>query len=206
MEAMTDHALSVSDGSDTLRVLLLAQFGAAAKDARMPTAFLEKAGDHAQPWEKQLPDDVRLVLHTERASALRIAGRPQEARAILEPFLDMPLDAENRWVTELNLAMVLRDGGAADAGLRATEDLLARAPDDDSRFLARQSLARTATALGRHVDAVEHLRAAIDLAVGAHAEQVPVLRASLAGLLAAGGDTAGALAELDALGTGPLVP
>jgi len=33
-----------------------------------------------------------------------------------------------------------------------------------------------------------------------------VLRASLAGLLAAGGDIAGALAELDALGTGPLVP
>jgi tetratricopeptide (TPR) repeat protein len=205
LEAMTDHALSISDRSDTVTALLLAQFGAAAKDARMPKAFLSKAGDEAQPWEERLPEGVRLALHTERASALRIAGRAREARAILEPFLDVPLDPESRWLTELNLAMVLRDGGAADAGLQATEDLLARAQGDEQRFLAHQSLARTTTVLGQHGDAVRHLRSAIALAHGRYTDQVPVLRASLAALLAAAGDTAGTITELDALGAGPLI-
>jgi tetratricopeptide (TPR) repeat protein len=204
LEEMTDHALSLCDRTDTVRALLLAQFGAAAKDARMPDAFLAKVGDRAQPWEEKLPDGVRLALHTERASALRIAGRAQEAQAILEPFLQVSLDPANRWLTELNLAMVIRDGGAADAGLRATEDLLARADDDEQRFLATQSLARTTTALGRHDHAVAHLRSATALAYGRYSEQAPVLRASLAALLAAAGDTAGAIAELELLGPGPL--
>ncbi|HTC60159.1 MAG TPA: hypothetical protein VK691_08570 [Solirubrobacteraceae bacterium] len=205
LEEMTDHALSVSDGSDTVTALLFAQFGAAAKDARMPWAFLAKVGDQPQPWEERLSDGVRLALHTERASALRIAGRAREARAILEPFLDVPLDPENRWLTELNLAMVLRDGGAADSGLQATEDLLARAQGDEQRFLAHQSLARTTTVLGQHGEAVRHLRSAIALAHGRYTDQGPVLRASLAALLAAAGDTAGTITELDALGAGPLV-
>ena len=54
MEAMTDHALHISDGSDTSRALLLAQFGAAAKDARMPSAFLENVGDQAQTREERI--------------------------------------------------------------------------------------------------------------------------------------------------------
>jgi tetratricopeptide (TPR) repeat protein len=199
LEPITDHALGLCGENPVIRALLLAQFGAAAKDARVPAVFLGKVGEVAEPWEEELPDGVRLALQTERASALRIAGRPREAEAILQGLIEAPLDQENRWVTEFNLSMVARDGGAADAGMRSAEDLLARAPDDGARFLAHQSLARTMTAVGRHEEAVAHLRAAIDLAVGRYGDQAPVLRAALVSLLAAEGDVDGAKRELAAL-------
>ena len=199
LEAMTDHALSASDGSDSVRAMLLVQFGSATKDARMPAAYLSKVGDHAAEWEQTLPGDLRLMMATERSTALRMMGRAAEARAILAPMLDIPLDPENRWRLELNLAMIDRDVGAADRALSATEDLLACAPDDDCRFLAHQSLARTTTALGMQADSVLHLRAAIALAVGQHAHHAPVLRAHLAAMLAAAGDATDALRELELL-------
>ena len=199
LERLTDHAIELSDKSDRIRALLLTQYGAAAKDTRQPRAFLEKVGEQPQEWEKDLPEGIRHALATERAGALRIAGRAEEAHRLLEPFLDAPLDEEAQWVTELNVAMMLRDAGAADVGLQATEGLLARAGDDEARFLAHQSLARTTTALGRHEEAVGHLRAAIPLAYGRYADQATVMRAALASLLAASGDVSEAMAELDAL-------
>jgi tetratricopeptide (TPR) repeat protein len=170
LEPITDHALDLGGEDPVLRALLLAQFGAAAKDARVPTAFLKKVGEEVEPWEEQLPDGVRLALQTERANALRIAGRPREAEAILQSLVEAPFDQETRWVTEFNLSLVTRDGGAADASVRSAEDLLARAPDDEARFLSHQSLARTMTALGRHDEAVRHLRAPLDFAVGRYAD------------------------------------
>lgn len=199
LEAMTDHALALSDGSDSSRAMLLVQFGSATKDARMPAAYLTKVGDNAAEWEQRLPDELRLMMATERCTALRMMGRAAEARAILAPMLDIPLDPENRWRLELNLAMIDRDVGAADRALAMTEDLLARAPDDDCRFLAHQSLARTTTALGMQPDSIRHLQAAIVLAVGQHSHHAPVLRAHLAAMLAAAGDAAGTLSELERL-------
>lgn len=204
MEAMTDHALRVSDGSDAIRATLLTRFGSAAKDARMPEAFLKKVGHRAGDWEAALPPRVRLALDTERSTALRMAGRPDEAQEVLGAFLDLTLDDDTRWRAEFNLALITRDAGAIDAALRTTEDLLRRAPDNETRFLAYQSLARTTTALGRHGDAVAHYRAALGLADGASDHLVPALRASMATLLAAAGDAAAALAELTVLTAGPL--
>lgn len=196
LESMTDHALALSDGSDVARAALLTQFGSATKDARMPAAFLQKVGDTPADWEAALPDPLRLAISTERYAALRIAGRFTDAQHVLRPALDIPLDEENRWRLELNLAIVERDTGASDSALVAVEQLLSRAPDDDCRFLALQSLARSTSELGMHAETIEHLQAAIPLALGEHAHHEPTLRAHLASLLAAAGDVEGALAQL----------
>lgn len=193
---MTDYAIGLGDGSDTTRARLLVQLGSAAKDARTPTLFLEAVGDTPRPWEADLGDHERLSLATERSTALRMTGRADEAFAVLSPFRKLTFDEDTTWRLEFNLVMIERDQGDLGHGLDAMERLLLTAPDRDTRFLARQSLARVATALGRHRNAVDHLAAAIALAQGPDLSQVPTLRAHLAALLAAEGDTTGALDEL----------
>lgn len=203
---MTDHAIAVSDGNEETRALLLTQLGAAARAARTPALFLGHVGDEAEDWEKRLPDVPRLALATERSTALRLAGRPVEARNALEPFRHVPLDDANRWRRDFNMALITRDAGAADEALRETLRLLDVAPDSEAEFLAHQSLARTMTELGRLDDAVHHYRAALDLPDPAHAHLVPVLRASLATLLGAAGECAAAKRELHELADGALSP
>jgi tetratricopeptide (TPR) repeat protein len=206
LEAMTDHALALSDGTPEARAMLLTQFGSAAKDARRPTAFLDKVGERPGDWETQLSDEWRLSMDTERSSALRMAGRAAEAQSVLRPYLGLTFDRDTRWRLEFNLALIDRDAGATDSGLHALEELLASAVDDDERFLAYQALARTVTALGRQQDSARHLRAAIACAHGEHAHHAPTLRASLASVLAAAGDIERARAELDALDVRTLSP
>ncbi len=206
LEAMTDHALALSVDTPEARVMLLVQLGSAAKDARRPTVFLDRVGDRPADWEAQLSDEWRLSLDTERTSALRMAGRASEAQSLLRPYLGLAFDRDTRWRLEFNSALIDRDAGATDLGLQALEELLENAADDDERFLAHQALARTVTALGRQEDSARHLRAAIAYAHGEHAHHAPTLRASLASVLAAAGDTAGARAELDALDATTLPP
>ncbi|HWC35472.1 MAG TPA: CHAT domain-containing protein [Mycobacteriales bacterium] len=196
---MTQYAITLSDGSETSRARLLTQLGAAAKDARAPTLFLETVGDQPQPWEADLPALERLAIDTERSTALRMTGRPTDALKVLAPYRDMTFDEDTTWRLEFNLALIERDQGDLGHGIAALDQLLQSAPDQEARFLAHQALATTATSLGRHRNAVDHLRAAITLAKGPDAEQIPTLRAHLASLLAAEGDTVGALGELNAL-------
>jgi tetratricopeptide (TPR) repeat protein len=206
LEAMTDHALALSDETPEARAMLLTQLGSAAKDARRPTAFLDRVGERPAGWEAQLSNEWRLSMDTERTSALRMAGRATEAQSVLRPYLGLTFDRDTRWRLEFNLALIDRDAGATDLGLRVLEELLVSAVDDDERFLAHQALARTVTALGRQQDSARHLRAAIACAHGGHAHHAPTLRASLASVLAAAGDTTGARAELDALDATTLSP
>jgi tetratricopeptide (TPR) repeat protein len=202
LEAMTDHALALSDDTPEARAMLLTQLGSAAKDARRPVAFLDKVGQLPAGWEAQLRNEWRLSMDTERSSALRMAGLAMQAQSVLRPYLGLTFDRDTRWRLEFNLALIDRDAGATDLGLQA----LATAADDDERFLAHQALARTVTALGRQQDSARHLRAAIACAHGEHAHHAPTLRASLASVLAAAGDTTGARAELDTLDATTLSP
>lgn len=203
---MSDHALALSDGSHESRAMLLVQFGSATKDARMPADYLRKVGEQPAGWEQDLPDWLALMMATERSTALRMMGRAAQARAILAPMLELRLDSDTRWRLEFNLAMIDRDVGAPDRALFATQELLARAPDDDCRFLAHQSLARTTTALGMGADSLRHLHAALALAVGEHAHHVPALRAHVAAMSAARGDTVEALQILELLADEGLPP
>jgi hypothetical protein len=148
LEAMTDHALALSDETPEARAMLLTQLGSAAKDARRPTAFLDRVGERPAGWEAQLSNEWRLSMDTERTSALRMAGRATEAQSVLRPYLGLTFDRDTRWRLEFNLALIDRDAGATDLGLRVLEELLVSAVDDDERFLAHQALARTVTALG----------------------------------------------------------
>jgi CHAT domain len=136
-----------------------------------------------------------------------MSDRARDALWVLRSLEALDVDPEARWRLELDIAMVTRDAGDAAAALHATRELLARAPDDEARFLAHQSLARTATFLGQHPAAVAHHRAAIELARAPHAHLIPALRAELAALLVAEADVGGALAELTVLRAGlPLPP
>ena len=193
---MTEYAITLGDGTAETRAALLAQLGSAANAVRSPGLFLDVVGDRPAPWEASLSDTARLVLTTERSTALRISGRPDDALAVLGPMRDLALDDDSTWRLEFNLAVIERDRGDPGKGLSAIEGLLARATDRQQRFLAHQSLARAATTLGRHTEAIGHLRAAIELADGAEARQEATLRGHLAALLAAEGDTEGALAEI----------
>lgn len=162
----------------------------------LPKAVLERIGDKAQPWERELTLHRRAALWTERSNALRMCGRGKEALAIAEAVIadleaanDEPIPHSLR----RNLGILYRGAGQHEQALEIFLKLL---PDADRDLDLLHSIVVTYAAIGRIAESMPYLEAMLKLAQGPYAERRPVIIASLAGAKAAIGERHEALALL----------
>ena len=113
-----EHAKSVV--ADDMHNLadLEAWLGECMKILRQPQQFLERVGLKPRDWEHRLALEQLLTLWNERANALRLVGKTQEALGITDDLLRKIEGQdgydENRYVLLRNRGILLRELGALD--------------------------------------------------------------------------------------------
>jgi tetratricopeptide (TPR) repeat protein len=161
----------------------------------LPKAVLERIGDQAQPWEKDLTLEVRVDLWTERSNALRMCGRGTEALAVAGAVI-ADLEAADEAISpqlRRNLGILYREAGRHEQALAIFLKLL---PDADRDLDLLDSLVVTYVSLGRIAEAISYLERMSKLAQGPYADRHPAIIATLAGAKAAIGERREALALL----------
>jgi len=163
-------------------------------------------------WEAEGDERQALAARAQRGVCLKMAGRLDEARSVLEAAL-----AEARSRSDLassglalgNLAKIEALSGQLEASLRHLDALAAVAQeghDERTEILTREQAALLADSLGRHADAVERFEtalqrhAALDLGVD---DRRDALRRQMAWAQVELGDDLGARASWDAAAPGP---
>jgi tetratricopeptide (TPR) repeat protein len=171
---------------DETRASVEAWFGATLLLLGQEHRFLDVVGSEERPWEAGLSEGTKGRLWTERANALRAAGRYQDAltwrERVVPLYRDEPHSANYRTAIR-SVAMAHRELGAPDKALAMLEPLL---PDTNAvdRIDVLDSLAATYAALGRLEQARKVLDEAVTLAVGPHEHlrnRFVAMRASLLG-------------------------
>jgi hypothetical protein len=121
------RALGNSDHSPVTHAKLLGVLGRFLKQARRPREFLELAGEGREEDERTFPPYTQAVLASERADALIMIGRPQQALdllASLSPDVLAQLSISDQSRLRRNLAMVQRQAGAPDQAMTDLANLL----------------------------------------------------------------------------------
>jgi tetratricopeptide (TPR) repeat protein len=196
LERLADVMLEWVGSTDIARAEINAWLGSYLKRLRLPKRLLARIGDTPGVWEYNLPVDSRVTLWTERANALRLAGRLEDALSLSEEIerlqtgssesLDDPTREWLRstlYITRSNIAILLRETGAPDSALEILKVLLNETPEDKRIDLLR-SLAVTYAELGQLDNTVRCYDEALRLATGPRAEEAPGIRASRATILA----------------------
>jgi tetratricopeptide (TPR) repeat protein len=164
---------------------------------RFIQAALERVGDLPRNWENDVPLHELASLWTERSNALRVAGRREEATAVLEGAIKLLEEHGHEPSPQLrrNLGILYQEAGRQEEALAIFHGLLDKA-DRELSLLLRQSIGITYLSLQRFTEARKYLEEALALAKGPLAEYRPRLQASLSALRSIGGDRAGALEAL----------
>lgn len=169
---------------DEDRATLEAWLGATLLRMNREQKFLDVVGPDERAWEAGLSDGTRGRLWTERANALRAAGRKKETlswrRRVLQIYETHPESTNFRTATRL-LSIAERETGAPD---RARDLILPML--DDVGALDRATMLETASAtwvaLGQRQKACAALEEAIQLATGPDAHRKSHYQAALASL------------------------
>ncbi len=179
-----------------------AWLGECSKLMRCPGKFISRIGDAPRSWEAKLSLDARLPLWTERANALRLLARPEEALRITDSLLSevgerMEFESQ-RFILLKNRGILLRETGFMQQSLAQLRDLLEGVRIDEKAELL-DSIAATLTRLGRYSEAIDALREALPFAPKDAREIAVRLSAKIAALLAhegLGGEAIAILREL----------
>lgn len=168
LERLCDGLISLLGGGDDARAAAESLLGSCLKRMGMPRRFLERVGATARDWEQALKGELKVTLWTERANALRLSGRFNEALEIAGQIIEeLPpdLSPHNRRVAQMNAAILLREVGSPDVALGILQDLAAASPAVE-RIPVLMSLAATYSALGRSAAALHTIEDAHALAKG----------------------------------------
>jgi tetratricopeptide (TPR) repeat protein len=199
LERLADEILHLSDQNQKVRASVEIWLGSCLKKLRRPARFLERIGDSPRDWEAGLEVRAKADLWNERANALRLLGRQDEALEIaleVERLFAKSSDPAGVRKAGHNTAILLRETGAPDQALDKLVAVYNETLPEEDRLEVLDSLAVTLTHLGRFKEALDRYDEAIPLAVGPHASRAGHLRSSRAFLLASGGRYEEALTEL----------
>jgi tetratricopeptide (TPR) repeat protein len=158
-------------------------------------AALERIGDEAQPWERELTSHERTSLWTERSNALRKCGRATEALVVAEAVI-ADLEAGNEAIQPAlrrNLGILYREAGRQEEALKIFLELL---PNSERDLDLLHSIVVTYSSIGRIAEGIPYLEKMSKLARGPNAERHPTIIATLAGAKAAVGQRHEAFALL----------
>ncbi len=191
-----DVMLEWMGSTNEARAEVDAWLGSYLKMLRLPKRFLDRVGDTPREWESQLSVVSRARLWTERANALRLIGRLEDAlrlnkeiEQLLTDSFNQPNGPSRQWLhTKLytarrNVAILLRETGSPDAALEILNSLLADVPEEQ-RIDLLESLAVTYATLGQLANAIHCYDEALTLATGPRASDAPAFRAARAAMLA----------------------
>ena len=176
---LADLAIELLGGTHENQARADTWLGRYLKEYRQPNLFFARAGDTPRDWEHELPLHVRAPLWTERANALRLAGRQAEA-LVIHQQLDVDLaangDDEQRNINRLNRGILERETGALDASVATLRGLLPDLPAvGDDRISALASLAATYVVLRDFESALSVYDQAIPLATGPYSARASEL-------------------------------
>jgi tetratricopeptide (TPR) repeat protein len=169
---------------EEMRGTLESWLGATLLRMHREQQFLDVVGAEERDWEARLTDSTKGRLWTERANALRAAGRMKETlawrRRALQIYQNEPRSHNYRNSTRL-LSIAERETGALD---RARDLILPLLEDVGSldRVTMLDTASATWIALGDRPKACAALEEAIELATGPEAHRKQHLQASLASL------------------------
>ncbi|OJA84422.1 CHAT domain-containing protein [Burkholderia ubonensis] len=176
--------VSKTVADDETRGTLESWLGATLLRMHREQQFLDVVGAEERDWEARLTDSTKGRLWTERANALRAAGRVKETlawrRRALQMYQNEPRSNNYRTATRM-LSIAERETGAPD---RARDLILALLEDDGAldRVTMLETASATWLALGDRQKACAALEEAIELATGPEAHRKQQFQASLASL------------------------